>query len=220
MALGLECMSRSFLYLSLLAFFGGESVAEAKERDQGQFLEKMLEELRSALNIGGKLVEVEETQDEFGYAIAIKYHGVEIEARYGDDVYDVSAAASCCFTNVAFSVSAIVPATIKDAIEAIKARASYAVVAYAKALKAFAESVARKAIYDDSFDIAAFAAIIIIDEIEASIYALADFADILALADEKREVAAMADSLEKLKDELKIYAMGNPFGSWLLVHKP
>lgn len=195
-------------------------MAEAKEQGQGQFLEKMLEELRSALNIGDKLVEVKETQDVFGYTITIKYYDVEIVVVHGDGIYDVIASASCCFTSIELSATAIDNATLKDAIEAIKARASYAVVAYAKALKALAEPIAKKAIHYDDFDIASFAATIIIDEIEASMHVLADFADILGLADEKREIVAMADSLEKLKDELKIYAMGLTFGPPLLVHKP
>ena len=172
------------------------------------------------LNVGNKLVEVRETQDEFGYAITIKYHDVEVSVDYSDGVYGIKASASCCFASIALSARAIGNAMLKDAIDAIKARASYAVVAYAKALKALAESLAKEAIHHDDFDIAAFAATIIIDEIEASMQTLADLADILGLADEKREIIAMADSVKDFKERLKVYAMGLNFGPPLLIHRP
>ena len=161
------------------------------------------------LNIDHKLVDVEQTQDEFGYTITIKHREVEIEITRSDDIYDVRAAASCCVADVAFKASAT---TVNDAIEAIKAKASYALIAYANALKAFAGSIAKKAIHVDDFDVAAFAAMIAIDEIKASMYTLADLADMLGLADEKREIVNMADSLDDVKDELKIYAIGSLFG--------
>ena len=197
------------------------SMTQAQSHAQDQrFFEEMQRELRSMLNVGNKLVDVEQTQDEFGYTITIKYHDVEIEASYSDGVYDVKAAASCCLASVAFSVRAIANATLKDAIEAIKAKASYALIAYANALKAFAGSIAKKAIHVDDFDVAAFAAMIAIDEIKASMYTLADLADMLGLADEKREIVAMADSLDDVKEKLKVYAMGLNFGPPLLIHRP
>ena len=194
--------------------------AQAHDQDHKKFFEEMLRELRSMLNVDNKLVEVREAQDEFGYTITIKYHDVEIDASYSDDVYDVKAAASCCLASVVLTARAISNATLKDAIEAIKAKASYALVAYAKALKAFADSIANEATHDDDFDIASFAATIIIDEIEASMYTLADLADVLGLADEKREIVAMADSLDDVKEKLKVYAMGLNFGPPLLIHRP